>query len=220
MRQADVYSITGPPYLSIATTTFTIAHLDNKMVTAVNTLDLMCVRQSLVIDRQAQTISLVRTKINKEQLCAPVQDAPLTIYLGNPKFVSRTSDAVRSLAFKRQALGDTSEWPLSQSGSPTDFRTAASVSTTFAGHRATTHADLAVVESLCSSDRLHHDLRDFSHSENVLNVDDTEVFASFTPARFCCNASSWILNSLSSLKCSTDRFDTPPGHLKRLPVRA
>jgi hypothetical protein len=40
-----------------------------------------CIRQTLLIDRKAKAVALVRTKINKEEMCAPVQDEPLTISL-------------------------------------------------------------------------------------------------------------------------------------------
>jgi hypothetical protein len=85
INQADVYALSGSQeYLSLHSTHFRIAHFDQKMVTAVNSLELPCVRQTLMIDRQAKTVSLVRTKINSTEMCGPVQDTPLTISLGKP----------------------------------------------------------------------------------------------------------------------------------------
>ena len=43
-----------------------------------------CIRQTLTFDRVAKAVTMVRTKINKEGACSIVQDAPLTLYLGEP----------------------------------------------------------------------------------------------------------------------------------------
>ena len=80
MYQADL----ARGYLSVDSTSFRITHIDEKSLNAVNTLDLACVRQSLAIDRQAKQVSLIRTKINRDALCALIQDEPFAIYLGEP----------------------------------------------------------------------------------------------------------------------------------------
>jgi hypothetical protein len=39
---------------------------------------------TLTFDRVAKAVTIVRTKINRQDVCSMVQDAPLTLYLGEP----------------------------------------------------------------------------------------------------------------------------------------
>lgn len=84
LHQADITTLTGTSFLTLDSTTFSISQADAKLMTAINE-SAACVRQTLVIDRQAQSVSLVRTKTNKEGMCAMVQDAPFTISLADPR---------------------------------------------------------------------------------------------------------------------------------------
>jgi hypothetical protein len=81
MHQAHVESLGSTPFLSLYSRSFKITHLDTLNVTAVESLSSECVRQTLMIDRQAKAITLIRTKISKEGACAAVQDEPLTLSL-------------------------------------------------------------------------------------------------------------------------------------------
>lgn len=84
MIQADVTTLGSSSLLGLYTATFSISQLDAKLLTAINE-SAVCVRQTLVIDRQARTVSMVRTKKSKEELCGMIQDEPLTISLANPR---------------------------------------------------------------------------------------------------------------------------------------
>ena len=44
----------------------------------------LCIRQTLTFDRVAKAVTIVRTKINREDACSVVQDEPLTLFLGEP----------------------------------------------------------------------------------------------------------------------------------------
>jgi hypothetical protein len=81
MQQADVMSVGSTPFLSLYNQSFKVTQLDANGLTAVELLPSLCIRQTLLIDRQAQAVSLVRTKINREDKCAVVQDEPVTISL-------------------------------------------------------------------------------------------------------------------------------------------
>lgn len=81
MHQADVMSMGGAPFLSLYDQSFKITQLDSKSLMAVESLPSLCIRQTLLIDRQAKAVSLVRTKISNEDTCAIVQDEPVTISL-------------------------------------------------------------------------------------------------------------------------------------------
>ena len=43
-----------------------------------------CIRQTLTFDRVAKAVTLTRTKINNEGGCSIIQNAPLTLFLGEP----------------------------------------------------------------------------------------------------------------------------------------
>ncbi len=60
-----------------------ITKVDTQSVVA-EALPDVCVRQTLTLDRVAKAVTLVRTKISREGACSIVQDAPLTLYLGEP----------------------------------------------------------------------------------------------------------------------------------------
>jgi hypothetical protein len=44
----------------------------------------ICIRQALTFDRVAKAVTLVRTKISREDVCSLVQDEPVTLFLGEP----------------------------------------------------------------------------------------------------------------------------------------
>jgi hypothetical protein len=83
LNQADVISLNGQPWLSSYYNTFRITKLDAQSVVA-EALPDVCIRQMLTFDRVAKAVTLVRTKINREDACSMVQDTPLTLYLGEP----------------------------------------------------------------------------------------------------------------------------------------
>jgi hypothetical protein len=58
-----------------------VTQLDAKGLTALERLPSLCIRQTLLIDRQAQAVSLVRTKINREDICADGPGRAVTISL-------------------------------------------------------------------------------------------------------------------------------------------
>jgi hypothetical protein len=63
---------------------FRIRKLDAQSVVAEPNLPDLCIRQTLTLDRVAKAVTLVRTKINREDVCSIVQDEPLTLFLGQP----------------------------------------------------------------------------------------------------------------------------------------
>jgi hypothetical protein len=69
MNQADITSIRSTPFLNLFRQSFRITQLDAESLTAVEILPSDCIRQTLLIDRKAKAVSLVRTKINDEGLC-------------------------------------------------------------------------------------------------------------------------------------------------------
>jgi hypothetical protein len=83
LHQADVMSLSGQPWLSSYSKSFRITKLDAQSVVAEGLPD-ACVRQALTFDRVAKAVTMVRTKINREDVCSMVQDEPLTLFLGEP----------------------------------------------------------------------------------------------------------------------------------------
>jgi hypothetical protein len=83
LQQADVMSLGGAPLLSMYSKPFRITKVDAQSVVA-EALPDVCVRQTLTFDRLAKAVTLTRTKISREGSCSIVQDAPLTLYLGEP----------------------------------------------------------------------------------------------------------------------------------------
>ncbi|QHO76876.1 hypothetical protein ACH79_33805 [Bradyrhizobium sp. CCBAU 051011] len=83
LYQADVMSLSDQPWLSSYSKSFRITKLDAQSVVA-EALPDVCVRQTLTFDRIAKAVTMVRTKINREDACSIVQDAPVTLYLGEP----------------------------------------------------------------------------------------------------------------------------------------
>ena len=65
-------------------TTFRITKVDTQNVVAEPNLPELCIRQTLTFDRVAKAVTIVRTKINREDACSVVQDEPLTLFLGEP----------------------------------------------------------------------------------------------------------------------------------------
>ncbi|WP_156446777.1 hypothetical protein [Bradyrhizobium yuanmingense] len=85
LYQADVMSLGGSgPWLSSSSNSFRITALDAHTVVTEPSLPDLCIRQTLTFDRVAKAVTMVRTKINREDACSMVQDAPLTLYLGEP----------------------------------------------------------------------------------------------------------------------------------------
>ena len=82
LQQTDVLSL-GGALLSMYSKSFRITKVDAHSVVA-EALPDVCVRQTLNFDRLAKAVTMVRTKINREGACSVVQDAPLTLYLGEP----------------------------------------------------------------------------------------------------------------------------------------
>ena len=81
LSQADVVSVGGTPHLSVYKQSFKVTQMDAKSLTAVESVPSVCVSQKLLIDRQAKSVNLMRTKINREEQCATVRDEPLTLSL-------------------------------------------------------------------------------------------------------------------------------------------
>jgi hypothetical protein len=69
---------------SLYTTLFRITKLDAQSVLAEPLLDDVCIRQTLTFDRVAKAVTFTRTKISHEGICAIVQNAPVTLFLGDP----------------------------------------------------------------------------------------------------------------------------------------
>ncbi len=84
LYQADVMSPSGQPWLSSYSKSFRITKLDAQSVVAEPSLPDLCVGQTLTFDRVAKAVTMVRTKINREDVCSMVQDEPLSLYLGEP----------------------------------------------------------------------------------------------------------------------------------------
>ena len=84
LHQADVVSLSGRPWLSLYNTSFLITKLDAQSVVAEPSSSDLCIRQTLTFDRVAKALTLVRTKINREDACSIVQDEPITLFLGDP----------------------------------------------------------------------------------------------------------------------------------------
>lgn len=84
LSQADVMSLGAGPFLSMYSKSFRIKKLDTESVVAEQSLPDLCIRQTLTFDRVAKAVTMVRTKINRQDVCSMVQDAPLTLYLGEP----------------------------------------------------------------------------------------------------------------------------------------
>ena len=84
LNQADVMSLGGGPFLSMYSKSFRIKKLDAESVVAEQRLRDLCIRQTLTFDRTAKAVTMVRTKINRQNICSMVQDEPLTLFLGEP----------------------------------------------------------------------------------------------------------------------------------------
>lgn len=82
LQQADVVAL-GRSWLSMSSQSFRIMKVDEQSVVA-EALPDHCIRQTLTFDRVAKAVTMVRTKIHREHACSFVQDAPVTIYLGEP----------------------------------------------------------------------------------------------------------------------------------------
>jgi hypothetical protein len=83
LQQADVMSLGGGPLLSMYSKSFRITKVDDQSVVA-EALPDVCIRQTLTFDRAAKAVTMVRTKINREDACSIMQEKPLSLYLGEP----------------------------------------------------------------------------------------------------------------------------------------
>jgi hypothetical protein len=84
VNQATVIRVGGTPFLLTNSKSFRITKLDAESVVAEQSLPDLCLRETLTFDRVAKAVTLVRTKINRQDVCSIVQDEPLTLYLGEP----------------------------------------------------------------------------------------------------------------------------------------
>jgi hypothetical protein len=84
MTQADVMSLGWEPSLSLFSNTFRITRLDAQSVLAEPAGLELCIRQTLTFDRVAKAVTFTRTKINHEEACSLVQEAFITLILGEP----------------------------------------------------------------------------------------------------------------------------------------
>ncbi len=100
LHQADVVSLSGRPWLSLYNTSFLITKLDAQSVVAEPSSSDLCIRQTLTFDRVAKAVTLVRTKINREDACSTVQDEPISSFLEShfDKLLVRAWRAVRRAA--------------------------------------------------------------------------------------------------------------------------
>jgi hypothetical protein len=76
-------SLGGGPLLSMYSKSFRITKVDDQSVVA-EALPDECIRQTLTFDRAAKAVTMVRTKINREDACSIMQEKPLSLYLGEP----------------------------------------------------------------------------------------------------------------------------------------
>lgn len=66
--------------------TYSITKLDDRSLVAEGLQKSDCIRDTIFVDRVAKRIQLVQTKVNQDAHCAGIQDAPLTLFLGDPAF--------------------------------------------------------------------------------------------------------------------------------------
>jgi hypothetical protein len=71
-------------FLSLNKESFSITKVDAQIVVAEPSSHELCMRQTLTFDRIAKAVTIVRTKINREDACSMVQDEPVTLFLGEP----------------------------------------------------------------------------------------------------------------------------------------
>jgi hypothetical protein len=83
LTQANIISLGSNDYVSLYEDQFNVSKIDDKFLVATN--DGQCVRQTLLVDRQSKSVSLVRTKRNQSEECAVVQSEPVSLWLGNPR---------------------------------------------------------------------------------------------------------------------------------------
>ena len=67
LHQADVCRWAGGPLLSLYSKSFRITKLDAQSVVAEPALPDLCIRQTLTFDRVAKAVTMVRTKISREE---------------------------------------------------------------------------------------------------------------------------------------------------------
>jgi hypothetical protein len=85
LHRADVMSLgSSGPFLSLYNNTFRITKVDAQSVVAQQSLADVCIRQTLTFDRIAKAVTMVRSKINREDTCSVVQNDPVTLFLGEP----------------------------------------------------------------------------------------------------------------------------------------
>lgn len=83
LLQANILSFGGSSSLDIHWQTFAVSQLDAGMLTAIDE-SAVCVRQTLVIDRQSKAVAFVRSKKDRSEICKGIQDEPMALSLGDP----------------------------------------------------------------------------------------------------------------------------------------
>jgi hypothetical protein len=81
--QVDVHYVNDRPMMMLDTSSFAITRLDKELLQAEATPN-DCIRQVILFDRVAKQVSLVRTKVGKDDLCSMIQNEPVIISLGDP----------------------------------------------------------------------------------------------------------------------------------------
>jgi hypothetical protein len=81
--EADVLPLSRP-LLSLSRESFQITKIDAQSVIAESISHARCIRETLSFDRVAKAVTLVRTKINREDACSMLQNEPVTFFLGEP----------------------------------------------------------------------------------------------------------------------------------------
>lgn len=82
--QADVVRSIDRSTIDLNTATFSITRIDQRSLIAERMPSSDCARATMLVDRVAKRVSIVETKISQDVRCAAVQDAPVTLFLGDP----------------------------------------------------------------------------------------------------------------------------------------
>jgi hypothetical protein len=77
INQSEIKDVGGPT-LDLDWSIFKVTQVDESSLTAVNTSEISCVRETLLIDRKAKAVSVVTAKISNEGLCQNVHGEPMT----------------------------------------------------------------------------------------------------------------------------------------------
>lgn len=83
IHHAYIMSIREGEFLSLDDKAFSVTQMDAETLTAEAAPDI-CIRQTLLIDRKAKTVSVVRTKTDHKDGCETVPAEPVTYALVDP----------------------------------------------------------------------------------------------------------------------------------------